>query len=112
VSETAGATPHPSFAHTFARGDLVKVRGFSGVACRVAGPQMEPDPSEWYDDEIGEWVYDYEPGEHETGRIIVVMVGDDHRHVVDPEDCTPISDHDFCRDCGQTGCTWNTTEES
>lgn len=75
------------------------VRGFSGVACFVLGWETKPD-------EDTEW----SGYEARTGRVLVVMVGDDTRHSVDPEDCTPLAPDAFCRDCGQVGCTSNTYE--
>jgi len=38
------------------------------------------------------------------GRVVVVMVGDDREHVVDPEDLTRIEDDAYCWSCGQVGC--------
>jgi hypothetical protein len=108
-----------------AAGTTVKVRGFSGVACVVVGPQTEPGNTESecaecngcgldptsdeimceYCDGTG-LVYDEEPGTVETGKLLVRMVGDDTKHAVDPEDCTPLTDEEsenVCS-CGQLGC--------
>lgn len=109
-------------------GDTVAVRGFKGIACWYAGPQTEPGETEYqaecyscdgtgdgpddiHDDDDcrvcgGSGVvleYDEEPEPVETGRALVVMVGDDHRHVVDFEDLAPIDEGDVCS-CGQIGC--------
>ena len=43
--------------------------------------------------------------ENATGRVLMVMVGDDTRHSVDPADVLPLSDDAFCGGCGQIGCT-------
>jgi len=81
---------------------VYRVRGFRGVACRVYGWQAEPDVE--VDDETGA---DYWDGEsmRSTGMVVVVMVGDDYRHIVDPEDCEPLPEDDYCAVCGQIGCT-------
>jgi len=39
-----------------------------------------------------------------SDRAIVIMVGDDREHDVDVSDLVPISDSDYCRECGQIGC--------
>ena len=39
-----------------------------------------------------------------SGRAIVVMVGDDTEHDVDISELVPISDNDYCGECGQIGC--------
>ena len=47
----------------------------------------------------GEWIEDC------TGRVVMIMVGDDHKFTVDESDCTEISEDDYCHECGQIGCT-------
>lgn len=39
-----------------------------------------------------------------TGRVVVVMVGDDHRYVVDEDQLTPLEREAYCGSCGQVGC--------
>lgn len=107
-------------------GDTVSVRGFHGVACVYRGPQTEPGALFvrcWECDGSGIGgedegadslccdvcggsgdVYDEEPEPVETGRALVVMVGDDHVYAVDPDDMTPIAEEDYCHACGQIGC--------
>lgn len=76
--------------------DYYKVRQFPGIAFCVLGWETEPD-------EDTEWSgYDVR-----TGRVLAVMVGDDHRHVVEPDDLEPLANDAFCRDCGQIGCGCN-----
>jgi hypothetical protein len=80
-------------------GDVVRVRGFSGIACRFVGHPVEQD--EMWDDEAEEYV----PDEHvRADQAIVVMVGDDHRHTVDMDDLSPLPRRDYCGECGQIGC--------
>ncbi|MCP5117483.1 MAG: hypothetical protein GY953_42210 [bacterium] len=68
-------------------------RHWSGIAVWVDGPETELDAdSEWTGFSIP------------TGRVLVVMVGDDKRHAVDVEDLTPLDDEDYCGTCGQVGC--------
>ena len=76
---------------TLNRGDRVTVDGYRGIAFWVLGPTTSTD-------EDGD--------EYDTGEIDVRMVGDDRTFVVDPDDCTPIDDEEFCPDCGQVGCGW------
>lgn len=63
------------------------------VAVSVLGWETEAD-------EDTEWTGLYV----RTGRVSVVMVGDDAVHNVDPEDLEPIADEDYCGGCGQIGC--------
>lgn len=39
-----------------------------------------------------------------TGDVVVVMVGDDARHTVDPDTLKPVTEEEFCAGCGQLGC--------
>ncbi len=70
-----------------------KVRGWAGVAFHVLGWETEPD-------EDTEW----SGIEQRTGRVVAVMVGDDRKHAVSPDDLTPLGEDDYCPGCGQTGC--------
>jgi len=69
------------------------VRGYRGVAFSVLGWETEPD------EETEGSGY-----EVRTGRVLAVMIGDDYRHRVDPDDLTPIAREDYCGECGQIGC--------
>ena len=70
-----------------------KVDGYGGIAFYVLGWETQPN-------EDTEWT-----GEEErTGKVIVVMVGDDREHFVDFEELTPLEDDEFCAGCGQIGC--------
>ena len=73
--------------------DAYTARGFEGFALCVLGWETEPD-------EDTEW----SGYENRTGKVAVVMIGDDRIHAVDPEDLKPLSEDGFCRECGQTGC--------
>ncbi len=79
-------------------GSYVRVKGFRGVACTFVGMQTE----RFWD--LDEGIFPDDPEERETGMALVVMVGDDHRHAVDPEDMTVIDEESFCGSCGQIGC--------
>ena len=88
-----------------------KVRGFDGIACYTAGHPKEfvPGIRTYIDDdgdefeaesdceEDGEWIDD-------ESKYFVVMVGDDHKHVVDAGDVEELSTSEFCNECGQIGC--------
>lgn len=74
--------------------DRFQVEGYGGIAWYCAGVETAPD-----EDTI--WTGIEEP----TGRVCMVMVGDDRVFSIDPEDVTPIADEDYCHVCGQIGCT-------
>jgi hypothetical protein len=70
------------------------VKGFPGIAFYAPlGWETEPD-------EDTEW----SGCENRTGRVVMVMVGDDYHHKVDPEDISPLKRSAFCGECGQIGC--------
>lgn len=87
----------------------VKVKGWKGVAFDILGPAMtvaEIDPEELegdLEDQLQQ-VLDMEfvPSEQ---FVRVRMVGDDKVYEVDKDDCTEISEEDYCHECGQLGCT-------
>ncbi|HVP70193.1 MAG TPA: hypothetical protein VMS45_02640 [Gemmatimonadaceae bacterium] len=69
------------------------VAGHGGIAFYFAGNETEPDAdTHWTGYEV------------DTGRVVMVMVGDDRRHSIDPDDCTALGDLDYCAECGQIGC--------
>ena len=71
-----------------------RVRGYDGVAFWYDRPQTEPD-------EDTEW----SGIENETGMALMVMVGDDRRFAIDPDDISPLDRSEYCPECGQVGCT-------
>ncbi len=71
------------------------VDGYSGVAWRVYGWELESRMNDEFDD----------VEEVRTGRVVCVMVGDDRRFTFEPEDLTPLNEEDYCGSCGQIGCT-------
>ena len=74
--------------------DAYRVRGWGqGIAFYVLGWETEPD-------EDTEW----SGCENRTGRVLVVMIGDDARHRVDPEDLSELDRASYCGECGQIGC--------
>lgn len=77
---------------------------YPGIAFYFRGPVTE-----WVevyevetDDEDGVH-YHTDHEERETGMVYMIMVGDDYKHVIDPENVTITPD--YCRVCGQIGCT-------
>jgi hypothetical protein len=79
--------------------DHYTVRQYPGVAFYVLGWETEPDEdTEWSGYEV------------RTGRVLAVMVGDDYRHSIDPDDLAPLAEDGFCRGCGQIGCGHNVME--
>ncbi len=73
--------------------DAVRIAGHPGIAWYVLGWETEPD-------EDTEW----SGCENRTGRLVCVMVGDDHRWLFDPEDIEQLDRADYCGECGQIGC--------
>lgn len=83
-------------------GDVVRVRGFRGMACYFRGHPTHQ--REVWSEEFGVEIEETE----DTERAIVVMVGDDRRHTVYMDDLSPLPREDYCADCGQIGCGHNT----
>ena len=80
------------------------VRGWRGVAWRVLGWETKPD-------EDTEW----SGLEERTGRVVCVMVGDDHLFTYDEDELTPLPREEYCGVCGQIGCShdgYDRTEET
>jgi len=76
--------------------DAYTVKGYEGIAWHVWGWETEPDEdTEWSGYEV------------RTGKLICVMVGDDRRFSIDPEDVQPLSEDEYCGSCGQVGCHCN-----
>lgn len=76
--------------------DYYQTAIYPGISFYVLGWETEPD-------EDTEWT----GMENRTGRVLAVMVGDDYRHSLDPDDLQPLANDQFCRDCGQIGCQCN-----
>lgn len=87
--------------HELDRDKHYRVTGWRGIAFYFVGPETRPD-------EDTEWT----GVEELTGMALMVMVGDDYEHVVDPVDVIPIDEDSFCRDCGQVGCGWNVANDT
>jgi len=76
--------------------DAYTVTGHRGIAFHVLGWETEPDTDT-------EWT----GSESRTGNVLAVMVGDDYRHAIDPDDLSPLAEDRYCHGCGQTGCGHN-----
>lgn len=74
--------------------DAYTVAGWGrGIAWYVLGWETEPtEETEW------------SGYEERTGKVLCVMVGDDEKHWIDPDDLTPLEREDYCGVCGQIGC--------
>ena len=70
-----------------------RASGYGGIAWRYVGDETAPD-------EDTEWSGIEGP----TGRVVMVMIGDDRRFTFDPDECEPIARDEFCSECGQIGC--------
>ena len=77
-----------------------RMRGYNGIAFYVLGWQTEPD-------EDTEW----SGIENRTGSLLAVVVGDDHKYIVEPDDLTELDEAEFCNGCGQFGCGHGTKRE-
>jgi hypothetical protein len=93
------------------------VRGSSGVAWYLLGYAKERTEERCVldcDDSHDHDELCYYPQESEevddTSRVRAIMVGDDRIEIIDVDDLVLIEEDEFCRDCGQTGCTSNTYE--
>lgn len=85
-----------------ARWAALDAESYGGVAFYFAGPECA---SHW--SAGGE---EYE--EDETGNALMIMVGDDRRFSIDPDDITPLEDLAYCASCGQIGCTADDRDRS
>ena len=103
----------------FKDGDYVKIEGYKGIAFVVLGPsQLEPDDS-WficdheYDSYCGYCTGEYDDIEprYSDSTYDCVMVGDDRVFKFPECDIELLPSSEFCVDCGQIGCNWNTVEE-
>lgn len=88
-----------------------QVKGFRGIAFNLLGWLAEAVPvmSIGLDDEGNE--FEFETGETElesnTDSVVAVMVGDDHRYIINTADLIPLNEDEFCHSCGQVGCGHN-----
>jgi hypothetical protein len=71
------------------------VEGWSGIGFYFCDIETRPDGFPDY----------MMPDEIPTGNVIMVMVGDDRKHIVDPNDVSEINEP-LCS-CGQIGCGAN-----
>ena len=62
---------------------------YPGVACFVLGWEVLPD-------EESEMI--------RTGKVIAVMVGDDHKFSCGRNEIKPLQEGEYCLECGQIGC--------
>ena len=86
-------------------------KGFRGVAVTIYGyPKVWVPYTFFATDDEGNEYEDTDPTEGdweddiESGRVVVVMVGDDRKHTVDVSDLTKINEDDYCDGCGQIRC--------
>ena len=86
------------------RGSCFAIANWDGIAWHFSGPELE---DEW-DEETGENVTEWTGEQIPTGKVLMVMVGDDRRFTIDPEDVTELADGTFCYGCGQIGCGHDT----
>lgn len=79
-------TPESQRAAWRAHPGVYAVDGWRGIAFTVYG--FPVDPTDDFD----------------GTSVIVVMVGDDQKHLVDVDDLHELSQDEFCAGCGQIGC--------
>ena len=72
-----------------------KVEGYGGIAWRLIGYHT-------YRDEDYEWSGIEEV---DRSRVNAVMIGDDRVFTLEVSEVTPISEDEYCPECGQIGCT-------
>jgi len=74
-------------------GERFRVDTYPGIAFYFHGEETYTEGYDFcYEDEIP------------TGNVIMIMVGDDYKHIVDPDDVSPLSEDEYCHECGQIGC--------
>lgn len=72
-----------------------RVNGYGGIAFYLTGYKKIKDED-----------YEWSGIEHEDRQFVeAIMVGDDRLHYVDVDDLTVLNDEDYCKECGQIGCT-------
>lgn len=91
-------------------GQYFSCNAYQGVSFRVVGREITFDSEfvticdEENCDHVEDYCYEEIISEIFTGKLIIVMVGDDKEYVVDSEDLEQINEEDFCHGCGQVGC--------
>lgn len=73
--------------------DAYNVDGEPGIAWHVLGWELLPS-----------YAHGLEGEEVRTGRLVMVMVGDDAHHVFYPSSIHPLTAEEYCGSCGQIGC--------
>ena len=94
------------------RDTVYQVASHGGVAWRYLFAETETIEHEECDQQCFDDCPDFDDclcctvleEERETGNAIMLMVGDDRRFSVDPSDCEPLAEGDYCPGCGQIGC--------
>ena len=76
--------------------DAYSVDYYGGIAWYVLGWETESD-------EDTEWSGYMQ----RTGNVVAVMIGDNRRFSIDPEEIHPIKAEEYCSVCGQIGCHHN-----
>ena len=101
-----------------------RVRGYPGIAWRIirwdtdwleGGWELVCENSSHFDylDHSGHpecWIYNEGDEIENYDRVIAVMVGDDRDESLEVSELILIAETDFCRDCGQIGCSSNVYE--
>jgi hypothetical protein len=96
---------HPHIVSDLDPDTTYRVASYPGIAWYFRGPEMEVTEANmfWEDEDGYVWV-DEEPEETPTGRARMTMVGDDRVFNIDPSDCEPLDEDEYCAGCGQIGC--------
>ena len=77
-----------------------RVVGHGDIAWYVTGYETSEDEDyEW----TGILTYNYD-------RVTAIMVGDDREFNFDIDELEALNDDEYCRECGQIGCTSNVYE--
>lgn len=116
--------------------DAYTVAGWGrGIAFYVLGWELETVPNEYVTEaeeecpeckgdgedcgncaglgtlENGYWTNEEGDDQRRTGQVVVTMIGDDARRIVDPSDLGPLAETAYCHGCGQIGCGHNVPDE-
>lgn len=89
-------------------GMYVVANGYSGIAFWVDdwAKEVKEEMFSFLEEESGELDWGWDEVEIVSDHMVeCYMVGDDRKFVFDLDDLTAINVNDFCRSCGQIGCS-------
>ena len=90
----------------FEAGNIVEVKGYSGVAFYLdQREQIQVIPDIWLDDDFDIEVTLDDVETIDGSQWECHMVGDDRKFFFDEDELTLLDEGDYCSSCGQIGCS-------